>query len=72
MYQMAEQQVLKRSWLEYMEGRLCGREQARAWVLREVWIDVARAHYGLYQKIDRDPNGFQGSTMARSGGRSAF
>ena len=41
---MAEQNAVKRLWLEGVEGRLCGREQAKAWALREVWIDDGKTH----------------------------
>ena len=34
---MKEQRALKSLWLEGVEGRLCGREQAKALALREVW-----------------------------------
>lgn len=34
---MASQEDLASLWLEAPEGKLCGREQAKAWALREVW-----------------------------------
>ena len=46
MHAMALQDALRRSWLEGVEGRLCGREQAKAWALREVWIDHGKDPYG--------------------------
>ena len=51
MYPMAEQKALKSLWLESVEGRLCGRAQAKAWALREVWIDDGRSPYGLYSFV---------------------
>ncbi len=36
---MERQQLLKEAWLTAKEGCMCGREQARAWALREVWIE---------------------------------
>ena len=43
------QQAMQRFWLTARKGTMCGREQARAWALREAWLDqhverkVARA-----------------------------
>ena len=43
------QQIMQRFWLTARKGTMCGREQARAWPLREVWLEehvgrkVARA-----------------------------
>ena len=34
---MAAQEALQKLWLEGWDDRLCGREQAKAWALREVW-----------------------------------
>ena len=34
------QEVLRDSWLTAREGTLCAREQARAWALREIWIET--------------------------------
>ena len=34
-------------WLVGKEGGLCGREQARAWALREVWQADEKGAYGM-------------------------
>ena len=34
-------------WLEAPEGNLCGREQAKAWALREVWREEGNSAYGM-------------------------
>ena len=44
---MSAQEALRRSWLQGAEGRLSGREQAKAWALREVWREEGKAPYGL-------------------------
>ena len=53
MHAMALQDELRRSWLEGAEGRLCGREQAKAWALREVWMDHGKSPYDVYTFIAR-------------------
>ena len=57
------QQAMQRFWLTARKGTMCGREQARAWALREVWLDqhverkVARANltrkdlYGMLEFV---------------------
>ena len=45
---MPAQSDLRAVWLEAPEGHLCGREQAKAWALREVWRAEGRSDYGLY------------------------
>ena len=44
---MASPEVLKNLWLQAPEGKLCGREQAKAWALREVWQDQEKSSYGM-------------------------
>ena len=44
---MTSQEALKTFWLEAPEGKLCGREQAKAWALREVWQAEGKSKYGL-------------------------
>ena len=34
-------------WLKAPEGKLCGREQAKAWALREVWHADDKGAYGM-------------------------
>ena len=45
---MAEssQDLLRSAWLEGKDGGLPGREQAKAWALREVWRDAGKADHG--------------------------
>ena len=43
---MSEQAALSRAWFAGKEGGLCGREQARAWALREVWREEGKSDYG--------------------------
>ena len=44
---MASQEDLASPWLEAPEGKLCGREQAKAWALREVWRADGKGTYGM-------------------------
>ena len=44
---MASQEALRSLWLEGKEGGLCGREQAKAWALREVWRSEGKGKYGM-------------------------
>ena len=45
---MAEsrQELLRSAWLEGKDGALSGREQAKAWALREMWRDAGKADHG--------------------------
>ena len=43
--------MLKHVWISGKEGSLCGREQARAWALREVWQSEKESEHGLYSYI---------------------
>ncbi len=38
---------LRDLWLAAPEGRLCAREQAKAWALREAWRAEGKNNYGL-------------------------
>ena len=44
---MAAPSTLQEAWLGAADGRLCPREQARAWALREVWQEEGKASCGL-------------------------
>ena len=44
---MTAQEALRKSWLEAPDDRLCGREQAKAWALREIWREDGKKPYGL-------------------------
>ena len=48
---MPTQDDLRSLWLEGREGSLCGREQAIAWALREMWQADERRSYGMYAWI---------------------
>ena len=39
--------ALRAAWLAGPEGRLCGREQAKAWALREMWLAEKKPAYGM-------------------------
>ena len=39
--------ALHDAWLAGPEGRLCGREQAKAWALREVWLAEGKPRHGM-------------------------
>ena len=58
---MASQDTLKELWLAAPEGRLCAREQAKAWALREVWRQEGKADHGLCtwvaSKVKKSKNG---------------
>jgi hypothetical protein len=45
------QSMLKDMWLGGKEGALCGREQSRAWALRDVWKSESKSEYGMFQHI---------------------
>ena len=45
------QEELRTAWLGGRDGRLCGREQAKAWALREVWRSQKESSYGLVQFV---------------------
>ena len=42
----SKQDLLRSAWLEGKSGALSGREQAKAWALREVWRDAGKGEYG--------------------------
>ena len=48
---MSSQDQLRAIWLQAPEGNLCGREQAKAWALREVWRAEGKSEYGMYPFI---------------------
>lgn len=45
---MTNQQILRDAWQGGMDDRLCAREQAKAWALREVWREDGKSEYGLH------------------------
>ena len=48
---MTAQAQLRQSWNGSVDGRLCGREQAKAWALREVWRSEGKRDYGLFEFV---------------------
>lgn len=57
--------TLEQLWLSAPEGKLCAREQAKAWALRHVWLQAGNGQHGLYSYVaervqkmkDGKPNG---------------
>ena len=39
--------MLRSAWLDAKDGSLSGREQAKAWALREIWKESGKADYGM-------------------------
>ena len=44
-------QELEQFWLGAPEGKLCAREQAKAWALRELWLGEGWGQHGLYSYV---------------------
>ena len=42
----SKQDLLRSAWLEGKDGALSGREQAKAWALREIWKGAGKADHG--------------------------
>ena len=47
----SKQALLRSTWLDAKDGSLSGREQAKAWALREVWKDDDKADHGMLTYI---------------------
>ena len=43
----SKQDMLRSAWLGAKEGSLSGKEQAKAWALREIWRDADEADHGM-------------------------
>ncbi len=43
----SRQDLLRSAWLDAKDGSLSGREQAKAWALREIWKDSGKTDYGM-------------------------
>ena len=43
----SKQDLLRSAWLDAKDGSLSGREQAKAWALREIWRDAGKADHGM-------------------------
>jgi len=58
---MTAQEALRAAWISGPEGKLCGREQAKAWALREVWVSEEKGSYGMFrfiaQRLKKTKNG---------------
>ena len=48
---MSAQESLQNLWLDASDARLCPREQARAWALREAWKEMGWKPYGMFSWI---------------------
>ena len=47
----SKQDLLRSAWLDAKAGALSGREQAKAWALREIWKDDGKADFGMQTYI---------------------
>jgi len=58
---MCDQETLSKLWLHAPDDRLCAREQAKAWALRELWKADGKGTYGMYSfiasKVKKHKNG---------------
>ena len=61
---MSLQDDLRDVWWRAPEGKLCGREQAKAWALREVWRAEDKSDYGMLTfiagKLNKTSGGMPG------------
>ena len=58
---------MRKSWLEAADDRLCGREQAKAWALREVWWEGGKKPHGLHAFVARASSRFARRSVMPSG-----
>ena len=58
----SRQDILRSAWLDAKDGSLSGREQAKAWALREIWKDSGKADHGM--------NTFIAGKLKKKGGGS--
>ena len=42
---------MRSAWLEAKDGSLSGREQAKAWAMREIWKDDDKPDHGMQTYI---------------------
>ena len=47
----SKQALLRSAWLEAKDGSLSGREQAKAWAMREIWKDDDKPDHGMQTYI---------------------
>ena len=52
---MSSLQQLEQLWLSAPEGKLCAREQAKAWALREVWLEDGKGQRRLSSTAGTEP-----------------
>ena len=43
----SKQDMLRSAWLDAKDDSLSGKEQAKAWALREIWRDAGKADHGM-------------------------
>ena len=43
----SKQDMLRSAWLDAKDDSLSGKEQAKAWALREIWRDAGKAEHGM-------------------------
>ena len=64
---MPSQAALGAVWLQAPEGKLCGREQAKAWAHREMWRADGKGDYGMYTFVaSRVKNMYRGQPRGAS------
>ncbi len=47
----SKQDMLRSAWLDAKDNSLSGKEQAKAWALREIWRDAGKADHGMKSYI---------------------
>ena len=64
-----KQDLLRSAWFEAKHGSLSGREQAKAWALREIWKDDGKADHGMKvyiaEKLKKSGGGSPSATAVR-------
>ena len=45
----SQQALLRSAWLDAKDGSLSGREQAKAWAMREIWKGDGKPKHGMLQ-----------------------
>ena len=65
----SKQDLLRSAWLDGKDGGLSGREQAKAWALREVWRDAGKGDHGMKtyiaEKLTKQGGGAPSSEAVR-------
>ena len=47
----SQQALLRSAWLDAKDGSLSGREQAKAWAMREIWKGDGKPKHGMLMYI---------------------